>query len=47
MGTVIMGIMTNGVIRSAHLEKGMEQMLSPDVSDAAPKDKSSRNLENL
>lgn len=42
-----MGIMINGVICSAHREKGMEQMLSPDVSDAAPTDISSRNLENL
>lgn len=32
---------------SAHREKGMEQTLSPDVSDADAKDISSRNLENL
>lgn len=47
MGNVIMGIMIDGGICSAHREKGMEQMLSPEVSDAAPTDISSRNLENL
>lgn len=38
---------TKGMSLRAHREKGMEQMLSPDISDAGATDISSRNLENL